>query len=244
MSKLHINSRYGLLVDILSSWEFPGVQGIGCNEFDPQDTNNFLAFLQELRTTTTGKKLTLSAAVFDTPWADATGSPSSNISEFSNVLDYIAIMNYDVKSNPTVGAGPSSPLDDSCAPEGARFGSAMSAVQAWSTAGIPVNQIVLGVPAYGHSFVLTSNPDPSSGSTQNATLSAYPQYNPSVEKRGDSWDGDGGLDVCGVMQGPGGIFSYWGLEEQGFLQQDGSVADGIKYRFDDCSQTVCQLQQE
>jgi chitinase len=179
--------------------------------------------------------------VFDTPWVDVTGSPSSNISEFSNVLDYIAIMNYDVKSNPAIGAGPSSPLNDSCAPEGARFGSAMSAVQAWSTAGMPVNQIVLGVPAYGHSFVLTSNPEPSSGSTQNATLSAYPQYNSSVEKRGDSWDGDGGLDVCGVMQGPGGVFTYWGLKEQGFLQQDGSVADGIKYRFDDCSQTVCQL---
>ena len=177
----------------------------------------------------------------DTPWVDATGSPSTNISEFSNVLDYIAIMNYDVGSNPTIGAGPASPLDDSCAPVGARFGSAKSAVQTWSAAGMPVNQIVLGVPAYGHSFVLTSNPEPSSGSTQNATLSAYPPYNPSVVKRGDSWDRDGELDVRGVMQGPGGVFTYWGLKEQGFLKEDGSVAEGIKYRFDDCSQTVCRL---
>jgi len=189
--------------------------------------------------TTTGKNLILSAAVSD-PWVDATGSPSSNISEFSNVLDYIAIMNYDVMSSSTVGAGPSSPLDDACAPVDARFGSAMSSVQTWSAAGMPVNQIVLGVPAYGHSFVLTSNPEPSSASTQNITLSAYPQYNPSLQKRGDSWDGDSSLDVCGVMQGPGGVFTYWGLKEQGFLKQDGSVADGIKYQFDDCSQTVCQ----
>lgn len=218
-------------------WEFPGIQGIGCNVVDSQDTNNFLAFLQELRATSTGKNLILSAAVFDTPWVDATGSPSTDISKFSNVLDYIAIMNYDVKSNPAIGAGPTSPLDDSCAPEGARFGSAISAVQAWSAAGMPTKQIVLGVPAYGHSFVLTSNPEPSSGSAQNVTLSAYPKYNPSLEKRGDSWDGNGGLDICGVMQGPGGVFTYWGLKEQGFLNQDGSVVDGIKYQFDNCSQT-------
>jgi chitinase len=225
----------------LSSWEFPGIQGIGCNAVDPQDTNNFLAFLQELRATSMGKKLILSASVFDTPWVDATGSPSTNISAFSNVLDYISIMNYDVKSNPAAGAGPSSPLDYSCAPENARIGSAMSAVQTWSAAGMPAKQIVLGVPAYGHSFVLTSNPGPSSGSTQNITLSAYPKYNPSLEKRGDSWDGTGGLDICGVMQGPGGVFTYWGLMEQGFLNRDGSVADGIKYQFDNCSQTVRRL---
>ncbi|KAF8973025.1 glycoside hydrolase superfamily [Flammula alnicola] len=215
-------------------WEFPGLQGIGCNEVDPHDTDNFLAFLQELRNSTVGKKLILSAATFDTPWVDSTGSPSANISEFSTVLDYIAIMNYDVKSNPAIGAGPSSPLNDSCAPVGARFGSAASAVNDWTAAGMPANQIVLGVPAYGHSFVLS----PSSGkSGQNFTLKEYPIYNATLERVGDKWDGDGGVDVCGVTQGPGGVYTYWGLMEEGFLNRDGSTTNGIDFLFDNCSQT-------
>jgi len=157
------------------------------------------------------------------------------------VLDYIAIMNYDVKSNPSVGAGPTSPLDDTCAPAGARFGSAVSAVKAWTAAGMPASQIVLGVPAYGHSFVIlnsTSTGGASSETAQNSTLPAYPPYNATLEKHGDRWDGDSGLDVCGVMQGPGGVYTYWGLMEEGFLNKDGSPAEGIVYRFDECSQTV------
>ncbi|PPQ87480.1 hypothetical protein CVT25_008216 [Psilocybe cyanescens] len=219
-------------------WEFPGIQGIGCNLVDPNDTSNFLAFLHELRNSTTGKKLILSAAIFDTPWVDSTGFPSANISEFSQVLDYIAIMNYDVKSNVSVGAGPSSPLDDSCAPVGARFGSAVSAVKDWTAAGMPANQIVLGVPAYGHSF-LAAIPflGGSNATLQNPQFLSYPPYAANSSRRGDRWDGDGGLDVCGVLEGPGGVYTYWGLMEEGFLNRDGSVKDGILSRFDNCSQT-------
>lgn len=151
-------------------------------------------------------------------------------------------MNYDVRSNPSIGAGSSSPLDDSCAPPEASFGSAMSAVKMWTAAGMPADQIVLGVPAYGHSFVLTSTPavntSNTNGSAPDVTLPVYPQYNPNVERRGDKWDGDGGLDVCGNMTGPGGTFNYWGLVEEGFLNKDGTPAKGVQYRFDNCSQTV------
>lgn len=214
------------------SWEFPGLQGIGCNELDPDDTNNFLSLLQELRNSTFGEKLILSAAVLDTPWVDSTGTPSSNISAFSKVLDYITIMNYDIKSNPAVGAGPSSPLNDSCAPSGARFGSAVSAVDTWTAAGMPASQILLGVPAYGHSFV------PPPNSRQNYTVGLYPAYNTSPKRPGDKWDGDGGLDVCGAVEGPGGTFTYRGLVDEGFLNEDGSAVKGVESIFDDCSQTV------
>jgi chitinase len=43
-------------------WEYPGAQGIGCNNISPQDTAHLLSFLQELRGTAVGKKLYLSAA--------------------------------------------------------------------------------------------------------------------------------------------------------------------------------------
>jgi chitinase len=208
----------------------------------PNDTVNFLAFLQELRNTTIGKNLVLSAATLDTPWLDSNGSVSTDLSAFNEVLDFIAIMNYDVRSNPSIGAGPSSPLDDSCAPPEARSGSAMSAVKMWTAAGMPAHQIVLGVPAYGHSFVLTSAPavntSKTNGSAPDVTLPAYPQYMPNVERRGDRWDSDGGLDVCGNMTGPGGTFDYWGLVEEGFLNEDGTPAEGVQYRLDNCSQTV------
>jgi chitinase len=75
---------------------------------------------------------------------------------------------------------------------------------------------------------------------ENSTLNAYPAYNPSNTKIGDRWDGEGGLDVCGVMQGPGGVYTYWGLIEEGFLKSDGSPGKDIVVRYDDCSETACE----
>jgi chitinase len=217
------------------SWEYPGKQGIGCNLVRLDDTANFLLFLQELRNTTTGRSITLSAATYVEPFVDASGQPSSDVSGFADVLDYIAIMNYDLKSNTAIGAGPSSPLDDYCAPSGAKYGSASSSAAAWTKAGIPPNKLVLGVGAYGHSRIIPSSVALNAG---NSTLNAYPAYNPSNTKIGDRWDGEGGLDVCGAMQGPGGVYTYWGLIEEGFLKSDGSAGTDIVVRYDDCSETV------
>ena len=61
-------------------------------------------------------------------------------------------MNYDVWGSWSPTVGPNAPLDDSCADPANQQGSAVSAVKAWSTAGFPHNQIILGVAAYGHSF--------------------------------------------------------------------------------------------
>lgn len=78
-------------------------------------------------------------------------------------------MSYDIWGPWSSGIGPNAPLDDSCATTHA--GSARSAVAAWTGANFPANQvrvchmyrsvlfinciqIVLGVPAYGHSSKL------------------------------------------------------------------------------------------
>jgi chitinase len=176
------------------SWEFPNDLGVGCNIRNSNDTANFLAFLRQLRNTTVGSNLTISAAVGVKPWLDTNG-PSENVSDFKDVLDFITIMNYDIRSNSSFGAGPSSPLDDSCAPIRARNGSAKSAVSAWSAAGFPINQIVLGVPSYGHSYSILPG---GSGQNTSTTLPMYPSY-ANVHVRGDKWDGFGNeTDVCGV----------------------------------------------
>ena len=78
------------------SWEYPGNQGIGCNVISPNDTANFLEFLKELRQDPTGQKLVLTAAAPISPWRGADGNPSADVSEFAKLLDYVAIMNYDI----------------------------------------------------------------------------------------------------------------------------------------------------
>lgn len=219
------------------SWEFPNHQGIGCNTINANDSANFLAFLQDLRSRPTGKNLTLSAATSLQPFNDSSSIPMTNVSAFSNVLDYIAIMNYDVQwqSSPSLGVGPSSPLNDTCVEPVNRHGSAVSAVNAWASAGMPHNQIVLGVASYGHSYHVNQS---SAFQPDMQSLLAYPAYNSSVHVKGDRWDGDGGIDACGVQQGPGGIFYFRGLQEEGFLNSNGSASQGIAYRYDACSQTV------
>jgi chitinase len=220
---------------IFDSWEYPGRQGAGCNTFSVNDTSNFLKFLQELRQNPVGANLTLSAAVSLAPFTDASGNPSADVSGFAQVLDYITLMDYDVWGSWSTKVGPNTPLNDTCASSVNQQGSAVSAIKAWTAAGIPVNKIVLGVASYGHSFSVSPSAAFESGTK---TLAAYPAFNASKQPPGDVWDDTSSVDVCGVSHGPGGTFRLWGLIDNGFLTKEGMPADGIYYRYDECSQTV------
>ncbi|KAG2127519.1 glycoside hydrolase family 18 protein [Suillus clintonianus] len=213
-------------------WEYPNKQGIGCNIVNSDDTANFLSFLQELREDCSN--ITISAAVSVTPFRDSNGNPSTDVSAFAKVLDYIAIMDYDIWGSWSTAVGPNAPLNDTCAKSSEQQGSAVSAVKAWSNAGMPVDQIVLGVPSYGHSFSVKPSDAFVSGTT---TLAAYPAFDASNQPAGDAWDATGSVDACGNYEGSGGTFNLWGLVDGGFLNSEGTTADGIYYRFDSCSQT-------
>ncbi|TDL24245.1 chitinase [Rickenella mellea] len=219
-------------------WEYPNRQGIGCNTINANDTANFLAFLQELRQTEVGKKLIISAATSLFPWNDATGAPMTDAKPFADVFDFIEIMNYDVWGPWSSSVGPNAPLNDSCAAPANQQGSAVAAVKAWTAAGMPTSKIVLGVPAYGHSFyVAPSNAFVSNSTT---TLAAYPPFDNSLAPHGDAWSGDDDLpttDVCGNPMGVGGTFAFRGMVEGGWLTKAGKPASGILSRFDGCSQT-------
>lgn len=98
---------------------------------------------------------------------------------------------------------------------------------------MPSHQIVLGVPSYGHSFRVSS-----SSAFDGNSLALYPAFDANSQPVGDKWDDGAGPDTCGVQQGPGGVFDFWGMVDGGFLNADGNPGSGIEYVFDDCSQTV------
>ena len=217
-----------------TSWEYPGNQGIGCNAINANDTTNFLLFLQELRKDSVGKNLILTAATSIFPWLGPSGDRLTDVSGFAKALDWIAIMNYDIWGSWSSAVGPNSPLNDTCASPDNQQGSAVSGVAQWHAAGIPLNQIVLGVASYGHSFSVSK----SAAIASNGQINAYPAFDASNQPIGDKWDDPAGVDECGAATGPGGNFDFWGLIDGGFLMENGTVAPGIDYRFDTCSQTV------
>jgi len=236
---LSLVSQYNL-DGIDFDWEYPGRQGMGCNTISGSDSANFLSFLQTLRAEPAAKNLTLSAAVGLTPFASSSGSPMTDVSAFASVLDFVEVMNYDVWGMWSAGGvGPNAPLNDTCAPAADQQGSAVSAVKAWTAAGFPADQIVLGVASYGHSFLVEEAQALVSPGSD--ALAAYPAYNTTYQPQGDSWDvySPGGPGQCGGTSAGGydGIWDFWGLVQGGYLTNNGSVASGIGYRYDSCSQT-------
>ncbi|KAI5121787.1 hypothetical protein M0805_009779 [Coniferiporia weirii] len=215
-------------------WEYPNGVGIGCNTQNSMDASNFLSFLQALRAEPAGANLTLSAATSIKPWNGQDGTPLTDVSQFSKVLDFISVMNYDVWGSWSATVGPNAPLNDTCATPADQQGSAVSAIAAWTAAGFPASQIVLGVPSYGHSFRVTTQDALDSA----GALALYPQFDKSSQPNGDSWDSDGSTpDACGNPGTVGGVFDFWGLIEGGFLNTNGTAADGMAYAYDNCSQT-------
>ncbi|CAA7260106.1 unnamed protein product [Cyclocybe aegerita] len=217
-------------------WEYPNSGGIGCNSINANDTDNFLSFLQELRQHPVGKRLLLTAAVATVPFIGAEGNSLADVSGFASVLDFIAIMNYDLWGPWSATVGPNAPIDDSCAAPENQVGSATSGIRRWAQAGIPASQLVLAVPAYGHSFRVRKANAFVEGST--TELAPHPVFDNSDRPTGDSWDDGPGVDVCGNAQLPGGNINFWGMVEHGFLNADGTPTEAAPFRYDECSQTA------
>ncbi|TFL00848.1 glycoside hydrolase [Pterulicium gracile] len=223
-------------------WEYPNRQGLECNTISPADSANFLLFLQELRFTTQGTNLFFTAAAGIAPFMGPDGAPMADVSEFAKVLNWVAIMAYDIHGSWSPSAGPNAPLNDTCAPS--PQGSAISAVLAWTAAGFPSSQLLLGVAAYGHSFHV----DPTAlsdalGATGGGEWS-HPPFDKSRQPLGDSLDSTstvGSADQCGVPGTglPSGVWNFRGLVEKGYLDADGEPRGdaGIRYMWDECSQT-------
>nr|AFD19009.1 chitinase 2 [Coprinellus congregatus] len=215
-------------------WEYPNLDGIGCNEKSPQDTANFLTFLQELKASPPGSRLMLTAAASIKPFMGE-DAVITDASAFGEVFDVLAIMNYDIYGPWADTTGPNAPLRDSCSTNPAtRLGSAESAVAAWTEAGFPAEKLLLGVAAYGRSFQVPL----ASAKSQEGSLNLFTAFDKTAKPFGEDDTADANYtNTCGVVEGPSGVWTFKGLIESGILGADGNPADGIDYTFDECSQT-------
>ncbi|KAI0638105.1 glycoside hydrolase [Trametes polyzona] len=129
-------------------WEYPAQAGADGNMASPDDSAHFLAFLQELRARLPpGAKIT--AATQTVPFAGPDGAPMRDVSAFAAVLDWVLLMNYDTWGSSS-SPGPNAPLGDGCKNSTQANASALAALRAWTAAGFPASQLVLGVPSYGY----------------------------------------------------------------------------------------------
>ncbi|KAJ7184763.1 glycoside hydrolase family 18 protein [Mycena filopes] len=206
-------------------WEYPAQAGIGCNVHSPADSANFLLLL-------TRPTLQLTAAVAS-PFTGSDGAAMSDVSAFAAVLDRIELMVYDTWGS-SKAAGPNAPLRDACAPTEYQFGSVTSMVAAWTGAKFPVEKIVLGLAAYGHSYNVTS----AAAINTTGSLNAYPALTPGGAQpvgTSDSPSDVGTKDVCGNANAVSGVFTFGGLVQAGYLDANGSA--NYNYAVDACSGT-------
>src|SRR5208282_5583756 len=107
--------------------------------YDPKhDIPNYIILLQELRKEF-GNNLTISAAVGVAPFAE-------DVSEMAGYFDWVGLMFYDFGQEIPSETASNSPLNGS--------DSAAVSVEAWSSAGLPKEKMIFGVPSYGRNYTL------------------------------------------------------------------------------------------
>ncbi|KAJ2766886.1 hypothetical protein IWQ56_003541 [Coemansia nantahalensis] len=212
-------------------WEYPGRLGNTCNAYDPQnDATNFLAFLRDLRGRfnaefgTHSKKL-ITLAVRAEPF-DQAGRPMNGVAEFARYVDYANIMIYDINGPWNPETGPNAPFKY----EGGKGTplSFVSAIDAWTSAGWPANQLVAGLGFYGRSTV----------AQQNMMRDSSNQYQPQSHDvpLGDQEDAPW-YDACARTTSTSGTWQWKNLRSQGVLTDPHTAAAPWIRNWDKVSQT-------
>jgi chitinase len=129
-------------------WEYPGSRN-----GRPEDKENFVLLLKELRQEFSKHGLLLTAALGAAPKTIDIGY---NVPAISEYLDYLHIMCYDYHGSWDTLTGHNAPLrlpNGTILPEEHRL-SVEDTVNYYIKLGAPRNKIVLGIPFYGRTFVL------------------------------------------------------------------------------------------
>ncbi|KAJ2721829.1 hypothetical protein GGI07_003712 [Coemansia sp. Benny D115] len=211
-------------------WEYPGRLGNNCNIYDnANDTPNFLKFLQDLRATfdstfgTRQKLITLAVRV--EPF-DLNGGYSTDVSGFAKVVDYANLMQYDINGGWNTETGPNAPFNYEKG-KGLQA-SFVSAIDAWTSAGWPANQLTAGIGFYGRSTIASVD------MTKDPTNQYQPQQ--SVVPLGDSEDAPW-YDACAGSTANSGTWMWRHLRDQGVLTSPTTPAAPWVRQWDPISQT-------
>ncbi|CAG8771046.1 8780_t:CDS:2, partial [Acaulospora morrowiae] len=218
-------------VDI--DWEYPGRKGMLCNAVSPNDTANFLALITELRTALGNDKLLTLAVRGET--FDGPNGTINDVSAFAKLVNWVGVMAYDVSVDDGSGAdwtkvtGPNAPFDIS--DKTTNKISFKNAISNWVKAGMPESKIVMGIEFMGRSQKASAS----------MSSSQYVPRDPVVPK-GDQFDGLWADPCPNAIPSYSGIWSWYGLRQQGILgctlstTQDNSSGSWIR-NFDDTTQT-------
>ncbi|KAI9303931.1 glycoside hydrolase superfamily [Cunninghamella echinulata] len=161
-------------------WEYPNANnGVSCNQKDPNDTENLLQFVILLRKKLNqafpkeNKWITMAVAakVFNGP----DQRPLKQLSpHWAQVVDAFYIMAYDLRGQWDKFTGANSPMVG----QGITVTNAM---EAWHAAGIPRQQLVLGVPFYGYTVRTHAK-------AKYSTSMNYPLHPSRLQIQGDQYD--------------------------------------------------------
>ncbi len=144
-------------VDI--DWEYPVSGGLPGNSTRPEDKQNYVLLLQEVR-----EKLDAAEAEDGTEYLLTIASGASNeyvenneLGQIADIVDWINIMTYDFNGGWQTQSGHNAPLYFDPAAEAAGLPKAdtfnvQSAVTRHINDGVPANKLVLGTPFYGRGW--------------------------------------------------------------------------------------------
>ncbi|KAJ2785182.1 hypothetical protein H4R18_000633, partial [Coemansia javaensis] len=213
-------------------WEYPGRLGNACNVFDAaNDTPNYLKFVQSLRAALDAKykdsKKLITMAVYVQPFF-VDGKPSDDVSAFAKVVDYAHMMQYDINGAWDAGkmTGPNAPLEFE-AGKGAQVSFA-SAIDAWTGAKWPANQLTAGFAFYGR--MVTASEDMSANPKNQYQLmtGALTQGDP----EDFSWP-----DKCAGTNTPAGQWQWKFLRSEKILTSPTEAAAPWTRYWDDTTKT-------
>merc|ERR1712139_430067 len=145
-------TRYGF--DGLDmDWEYPTQRG-----GEPYDKENFIILMKELKAELSGRGKLLTVAV---PISQHTLSAGYKMAELAHTVDFVNVMAYDYHGPWETFTGHNAPMysDDDL--------NVASSIKLYKSYGVHMSKFIMGVPLYGHTYLLSDSADNSVGADSN-----------------------------------------------------------------------------